>query len=343
MDKTYPSKLDKKIKKLLKSIALLQKRKKPAKPKHKRKVKSSKKKNIQAEFATQQLLTQLRNAAAASGGGGASSIVAHDAKRKIEEMQEEGRRSEKDKLKQSIADLEHKADESHRGLSGLQNFALQFQQQMAQQHHAPRGFTWAIEEDDAPESKEAVEGLKRLEHQVHQQEAILQEKAQQGEDVEDELQKANVMKQELEARKADQYRRMVATRAKNKADKQAAAAQMLREAEEKRQVDSELNRLALIEAQHKADAARHNADAAHQNFLNRSQRKRHRELRKHLAEQSADENVGNLNFSNDDDESPTFLDNEIIAAPRKNTPSRIPMPAAAVAGANGKPGRKNKK
>lgn len=268
-------KLDKKIKKLLKSISKLQKKRKVKKGK--RKARKSKK-NIQAEFATQQLLTQLRNASA-SGGSGA--VVANDAKRKIEEIQEEGRRSDKEKLKKSIEALEHKANENTRGLTGLQQFALQFQQQQSQQQHAPRGFAWTIDEEDEPESKAAVTEMKKLQHKQQELDNLLEDGGKDV-DVENIIEEKKKVEHEITNLYAERTKKMLATKAKKKAEKEEANKKALEEAEAKKKYDAEMNMWALIEAQNKAEAAKLAKESQEQEILDRTARKLSRQNKKQL-------------------------------------------------------------
>jgi len=244
------SKLDKKIKKLIKSISKLTKKRKVKKS---RKSKSRKtKKNIAAEFAQNQLLTQLRNAASS---GGASSVVAHDAKRKVEEMQEEGRRSEKEKTKKTIEALEHKADENNRVLTGLQNFALQFQQEKAKHEHAPRGFAWHIEDDDEPESQAVVKEIKQLEHMQQK----LDEKLQDGgdeKDVEELFAQQRALAEEILHKKNERIRKMVETKARKKAEKEEVARLAIEEAQRNKVMEEQMKQLALKAAHDSAEAAR---------------------------------------------------------------------------------------
>ena len=242
-------KLDKKIEKLVKSISKLTKKRKNKK----RKVKPSKK-NIAAEFAQQQLLTQLRNdrtPVPSSGGGSSGALTAQDAKRKVEEIQEEARRGDKDKIKKKLEALEHKTDANDRTLTNLQNTALQYQQEMSKQKNAPRGGMWTVDEEDEPEVKQINNDIKKLENkgqeineQIHEDNGI--------DDKNELLAKQEANEHELARKKTEKTRKMVETKARKREEKEAVIRKAVEKANEEKRYNEELKHFAMIAARDKA-------------------------------------------------------------------------------------------
>jgi hypothetical protein len=116
-------KLEKQIKKLLKSLAKLAVKKKKAK---KRKAAKKTKKNLMADFAQAQLLNKLRDAPSATTG--TSSLVAQDAKRKVEELQEQHKHKTDSKLEKLENNSNALAVDSHRLWNNLENIQRQMEQ-----------------------------------------------------------------------------------------------------------------------------------------------------------------------------------------------------------------------
>lgn len=176
------TKLDKKIKKLLKAIYRLKKKTK-TKPKQKRRTKPEvDKKNIVAEYAKNQLLNTIRPTSTTQ-----NSLIANDAKKALQEIEEENKRNTKKELEEhriktsdKLNDLTHKTNElfgkvneNSRHLSNLEqvkNLMVRDQVQ-ARNPREERGPRLLIEEiENSPAVKRLTFITDQLENDIEEKE-----------------------------------------------------------------------------------------------------------------------------------------------------------------------------
>lgn len=246
-------KLDKKISKLLVELKKLKKTNKKKTKLVKRRVKRVKEPSVDkvAEFTKNQLFNTVRPSHQ-------NSLIAQDAKRGLETIQEEARQNNvkkfedfKAKTGDKIQEMNQKVIENSRTLSNLENIARSYLNDVDKVQN-PRSFRWAepdeVEEVDddyvkAVEKQAQQANQKALEFKSAEEQLVLQlgdidqqiEQAEQKDDVEAVAQlkaEAEVLEQERfmaeqehkeaekQAKIAARIAKMVATKARNKQEKE---------------------------------------------------------------------------------------------------------------------------